>query len=430
MALYETITEDGERRIKFNFHRGQLEAWDSEQRFTFVISGTQGGKTCFGPWWLYREIYGPDGCGDGDYLAVTASYDLFKLKMLPETRIVFEDLCEVGRWWAGDKVMELKDPVTGEFHAKRADDPMWGRIVLRSASAGGELESSTAKAAWLDECGQDDFTLEDWEAVQRRLSLAQGRVLGTTTPYNLGWLKGEIQDAWEDGDPDINVVNFPSTLNPAFPQAEYDRMQAKMQDWRFNMFYNGLFTRPAGLIYGEFTSAMLVDAFDIPDAWTRYVGIDFGGANNAILWGAECPDDGRIYLYDEWLGGGMTAQDYADKMRENLPGDNYYAWGGSHGESQARRDWATGNVWIDEPAVSEVEQGIDRGTQIIKEDRLRAFRTLKGFRDEIGSYRRKLDDAGSPLEEIVDKRRFHRMDAYRYMAVGIIEQAGPWAAII
>ena len=66
------------------------------------------------------------------------------------------------------------------------------RIVLRSANAEGGLESLTGKAAVLDECGQDDFTLEAWEAIQRRLSLSRGRVLGGTTPYNLGWLKTQI----------------------------------------------------------------------------------------------------------------------------------------------------------------------------------------------------------------------------------------------
>ena len=101
--------------------------------------------------------------------------------MLPEMRTVYERVLGIGRWWAGDKVIELRDPKRG-FLAKRSDDPMWGRIILRSASAGSGLESATAKAAWLDECGQDNFVLEDWNAVQARLSLHEGRCLGTTTP--------------------------------------------------------------------------------------------------------------------------------------------------------------------------------------------------------------------------------------------------------
>jgi hypothetical protein len=424
-----TINETGE--VDLSFHPGQWRAWNSVSRFPFVIAGTQGGKTSFGPWWLLREIYDPDvGRGGGDYLAVTASYDLFKLKMLPELRTVFESVQNVGRYWAGDKVLELRDPATGQFHANRSDDPMWGRIILRSAQAGGGLEASTAKGAWLDECGQDDFTLEDWEAVQRRLSLAEGRALGTTTPYNLGWLKSQVYDPWTEGDPDFDVISFASTQNPAFPKREFKRVQRKMQDWRFGMFYEGRFTRPAGLIYASFTDEMLVDPFAIPDDWTRYTGVDFGGANNAILQAAEDPATEIIYIYDEWLGGGETSADYAERAR-GIPDEcESYAWGGAHSEGQARRDWGAAGFWIDEPAIRDVEQGIDRVTELIKGDRLRVFRTLKGFRDEIGSYKRKLDAAGDPLEEIENKRRYHRMDALRYMAVGIIEQAGPWVVLV
>lgn len=350
--------------------------------------------------------------------------------MLPELRMVFEILLQKGRYWAGDKVIELRDPDTGEFWATRSDDPMWGRIILRSAASGGGLEASTAKAAWLDECGQDEFPLTVWEAVQRRLSLAEGRVLGTTTPYNLGWLKTEVYDPWEEGDPDIDVISFPSTMNPAFPQREFDRVEARMQTWRFGMFYKGQFTKPAGLIYDCFTGDMLCDPFEIPDDWMRYVGVDFGGANTAILWAAEDPDTEKVYLFDEWLGGGETSTQYAERAKRNVPdGCESYAWGGAKSEGQARRDWGM-SFFVDAPLVTDVEPGIDRGTRLMNEDRLRVFRTLHGFRDEIARYKRKLDDAGHPLEEIEHKRRFHHMDAYRYMSVGITEQTGPWAVLL
>src|SRR5690606_16041801 len=52
------ITPDG--GLSLDFHPGQWDAWDSAKRFIFVIAGTQGGKTSFGPHWLYREIYHPE----------------------------------------------------------------------------------------------------------------------------------------------------------------------------------------------------------------------------------------------------------------------------------------------------------------------------------------------------------------------------------
>lgn len=399
-----------------SYHRGQWQALQSERRFVFVIAGTQGGKTSFGPWWLYREI---QRCGEGDYLAVTASYDLFKLKMLPEMRQVFERLLGIGRWWAGDKVMELRHPAQG-FLAQRADDPMWGRIILRSASAGGGLESATAKAAWLDECGQDDFSLDDWDAVQARLSLYEGRCLGTTTPYNLGWLKGEVYDRWADGDPDIEVVSFSSTLNPAFPRREYERRRRTMQDWRFAMRYDGQFTRPAGLIYSAFEPSMIVEPFPIPVGWQRIVGVDFGGANTAVVYLAEDPETDRWFVYEEQMTGDKTSAEYARDVLAHLPdGAPYRAYGGSKSEGQQRRDWADGGLALGEPVVADVESGIDRVVELIKSDRFRVFRSVRGLRDELGTYRRKLDNEGTPTDEIADKRRFHRLDALRYAVAGM-----------
>jgi len=174
------ILPDGKARL--HMHPGQLRAWDSERRFPFVIAGTQSGKTSWGPWWLHRETL---RCGDGDYLAVTATYDLFKLKLFPELSRVFCQLLRWGSYHATDRVIVSSDGKS--------------RIILRSADAEGGLESATAKAAWLDECGQEKFGLDAWEAVQRRLSLNQGRALGTTTPYNTGWLKTQVYDRWAKG---------------------------------------------------------------------------------------------------------------------------------------------------------------------------------------------------------------------------------------
>ncbi len=413
--------EDGQLRL--HFHPGQARAWRSDHRFVFVLSGTQGGKTSFGPWWLWREIYGGvnhPGRGAGDYIAGTASYDLFKLKMLPALRETFEHVLGVARYWSGDRVLELRDPQTGKFKAKRSDDPMWGRIILRSAEAGGGLESATAQAAWIDEAGQDAFSLEDWEAVLRRLSLAQGRVLATTTIYNLGWIKSEAYDRWTAGDPDFEFIQFASAINPAFPAAEYERARRTMPLWRFLMFYAGQFSKPAGLIYDcydEEAGGHLIDPFEIPPEWPRYVGIDFGGANTALLWVAEDPLKQVYYLYRESLEGGKTTAQHAQQAREWAKRENVVAWaGGAKGETQQRLDWHKEHVPVQEPRISDVEAGIDRVYALFQDHQLYVFKNCKGTRDELGTYKRKLDKNGQPTEEIEDKRKFHRLDALRYLA--------------
>jgi hypothetical protein len=388
-----------------------------------MLAGSQGGKTVFGPWWLNREI---DRCGQGDYLAVTTSYDLFKLKMLPEMKSVFERLLNRGRYWPGTKVIELRDPSNGQYWARRSEDSMWGRIILRSTQSESGLEASTAKAAWLDEVGQDDFTLANWEAVLRRLSIAQGRVLGTTTIYNLGWLKTEVYDRWMVGDKDFDIIQFPSVINPAFPAAEFERAKTSLPDWRFRMFYKGEFTKPTGLIYADFSDDLVVRPFKIPTSWTRVVGVDFGGANTCLVFFAQNPQDDVWYLYDEYLEGGKSTREHASHMvnvRNEDPDDTVYV-GGSLSEKQARRDWQEGGVSIIPPPFDNVEAGIDKVTQAIKTKKLRVFSTCKGWRDEVGTYRRQLDSDGAPSEKISEKRKFHRMDATRYAMSYLLGRGG------
>lgn len=337
-------------------------------------------------------------------------------------RQVFEHTLRIGRYWAGDKVIELANPETGKFEAQRSDDSMWGRIILRSASSEGGLESATGKAAILDEVGQDEWKLEDWEAILRRLSLSQGRICGATTLYNLGWLKSEIYDRWVEGDPDIDIIQFASTLNPAFPQSEFDRAKRTTQYWRFNMFYRGLFAVPAGLIYQGFGPEMLVDEFSIPDDWYRIVGVDFGGANTATVHLAENPDNGIWYAYRETLEGGLPTSQHVERQTENIGNAaDYEVVGGAKGESQQRDDWTDNGLYVECPIITDVESQIDKVTELISSNKFRVFRTLIGLRDEFGSYQRKTDASGNPTDEIQDKRKYHRLDALRYAGTKMVD---------
>lgn len=426
MTAPSIYTLDG-GAVNLHLHPGQYEAWNSEAREIAIISGTQGGKTSFGPWWLAREI---SRRGAGDYIAGTATYDLFKLKLLPELRQVFENVLRIGRWWAGDKIMELCDPDTGEFYGQRSDDPaMWGRVILRAASSPGGLESATALAAWLDEAGQDRFKLDAYEAVERRLALNEGRKLITTTPYNLGWLKQKIFD--RRGDPDVHVIQFPSTLNPAFPPAEFSRQRSKMQTWRFRMMYMGLFERPAGLIYDDFiddyreNGGHLVRPFAIPPEWPRYGGLDPGGAHVAKIYAARDPNLDIYYLYRESLTGGKTTAEHArEVLRWQQLGERYLGWWvGQPAESQQRRDFSyNGLPVVREVPFAGIEEGIDRVTQLLKEHRLYIFDTLEQTRDQFMTYARVLDENDTPTDKIRDKETYHLLDAIRYLAAGLTTQ--------
>ena len=412
MSLYQIVDD----KVRLTLHPGQTKAWDSDARFVFMLAGTQGGKTSFGPWWLWERI---KENGPGDYLAVTASFDLFKLKMLPEMRTIFERVLSVGRFWAGDKVIELKDMATGRFHAKASTDPMWGRIILRSAQSEGGLESATAKAAWLDECGQNNFPLRQWEAVLRRLSLHQGRALGTTTLYNRGWVKTQIYDRWKAGDPDYDVIQFASYVNPAFPRTEYERAERTLATWKLRMFYQGLFDKPAGLIYDCFDEDLhIINSFRIPRDWPRVVGIDPVGAVVTAIFLAWDDASQRLHWYDEYYGPyGKTTEEHANEVKKKAAeqGGPVVAWiAGAKSERQARLDWQAAGIPVIEPPISDVESGIDRVYGLFKGHWLVVHRSCKHSLAEIGSYSRVLDENDEATEVIQDKHDYHCCDGGRY----------------
>ena len=390
--------------VRLHLHPGQSRAWDAEERFVAVISGAQSGKTSFGGFWLSREIQRQ---GDGDYIAATASYDLFKLKMLPEMKYIFCTLMG-WQWIASDRVILSPNGKT--------------RVILRSASAEGGLESATAKAAWLDEAGMDEFRLSSFEAVQRRLALNQGRILITTTPYNLGWLKTEVYDRWTAGDPDYRVVNFKSIMNPAFPRAEYDRVKRTMAAWKFEMFYNGNFTRPAGMIFSDFDAALhVVDDFSIPPEWPRYVGVDPSGIHIGCVYIALNPATNCYYVYRCTLEERKPTREHTEAALKSVMGENVVLWtGGSGSEVQNRADWQEYGVPLREPTIDSVESGLDRIIELLKSKRMFMFKkAARLLVDEVGIYARETDDRGQPTEKIKDKETFHLIDALRYDVVGI-----------
>jgi len=71
-----------------------------------------------------------------------------------------------------------------------------------------------------------------------------------------------------------------------------------------------------------------------------------------------------------------------------------------------------------------VEAGIDRVIQLLKQHRLFIFDDCRGMLDEIRRYGRVLGAAGEPTEKIKDKDTYHRLDALRYVAVGVTEPMG------
>ncbi len=403
-----------------NLHPGQHRTFDSKARFVFMLAGTQGGKTEFGPIWMYREMQQK---GPGDYLAVSPSFPLQQKKLIPSYRNFFEYTLKIGEFLKGERVMTIHDLDGSEY-----------KLFFGSADNPDSLESATAKAAHLDEIGQDSFRLESWEAVLRRLSIHQGRVLGTTTLYNLGWLKHEVYDRWERRDPNYDVVQFDSIENPVFPRDEYERAKNTLPAWKFDLFYRGRYARPAGMIYSDYDEKVhLIPPFELPVEFPRYVGIDPGAVHTALIWIAEDIQKKAYYIYHSSLEGGKTTKEHASKAAQFAKTERVIKWtGGAKSEEQFRMDWRAEGINVQEPPVSDVEMGIDRVIALFKQYQLFIFNNdeNRGLLDELGTYSRELDELGNPTEKIKDKEKFHILDALRYCCSSLKDGGNPITIMI
>ena len=403
--------QDGQT-LRFRFHKFQKMAMRAKERFLLLLGGTQSGKTSFGPIWLHREILLR---GAGDYLVVTPSYPLLKTKALPEFERYFKHTLKLGEYNKADKVFTFSEAGEVSMFGSVQDDRT--QIFFRHAQDPDALESATAKAAWLDECGQGKFKLGSFEAVMRRLSLHMGRVLMTTTPYNLGWLKQKFWDVWEAGKAaveSIRVISFPSIANPSFPKAEYERARRDLPRWKFDMFYRAIFTRPAGMIYDCFDTAVhKVPSFKIPHEWRVYAGFDFGSTNTACVKIAEDIITGTWYVFSEYHNGKISVESHVKNIQASYPPLESY--GGAASEGDWRAEFGGAGIPIQKPPITSVEVGIERVFDAIKNRKLFFFDNVVNLLDEVSSYSREVDSDGEPTEKIAEKSTYHLLDALRYI---------------
>ncbi len=414
VKAFREISPDG--KLKVNFHSGQTRAWLSKKRYVAVFAGSQAGKTSFLPHWLDREIR---TCGPGDYLIGTSTFPLLDRKLLPEFLYVFGDLFHYGTYNDNKKIFT--------FHSKKTvkkktdyvlfpDSDIETKVFIGSAQNPESMESATVKAICLDECGMKMFKRETWEAVQRRGLINKARILFTTTLYTLGWLKTEIYDRGMKGDPDIDIIQFDSIENPAFPVDEYQRMKRTMPDWKFQMFHRGRYSKPAGLIYDVLSENDIMEPFEIPANWPRFVGHDFGPVHTVALWKAYDPSTGTFYTYRDYSVGGLSTFEHVTNWIELSKGERIASrMGGSLTEEGWRGDFTQAGWRIEKPLDGNVESGIMRVYGFEKLHKSKVFRTCQNYLSEKQSYSRELDDNYNTTEKIEDKSIFHFMDAERYM---------------
>lgn len=403
--------------IRLALHTGQIVALQAREQHIFVIAGTGGGKSIFAPRWLYREIekHQHEPVETQSYLVFAPSYKVLKRATLPAYIRLFHAM-RLGVFKRGDLVYELRNGAKVYFGS--CDNPE-------------SLEGLHVRAAHGDEIGQNSVSLEVWETIRRRLAFFGGRFLGTTTPYNLGWLKQHVVDPFRRGAAaGLRVIGFPSTANPMYPRDEFEKARATLPRWKFRMFHLGEFERPEGLIYDVFDEDRhLVDPFPIPVMWSRYAGQDFGLKHpNATVFGALDPrpyPNDVLYLYAEYRMSERSTSEHVKEIKHRAGGTLKKMWADPR-SVQLIADYKAAGLPAEKGVAGpgDVKAGIIEVYSRLKDNaddgrpRMRIFRgLLPGWQDEAERYEWAKDAGGNATDKPVEYAD-DLMDGTRYLCMG------------
>jgi len=402
------VTATSQQRIEIEPIYGQASLLVDYQASTLAaIAGTGGGKTVLGYWWLYDRMQLYPGYAWG---LAEPTYQMLAKIIINSPDPKRPDIITWLKWHGFQPHYKAVDRIV---------ETRYGKIYLGSADNPDTLQGAAVKGYWLDEAGM--MSLIAYQTAQQRTALFDGQIILTTTPYNRGWLKTEVADK-ADGDR-IHVEKWRSIDNPKFPAHVYYAMQNDMSPHRFRMMFDAEFERPVGLIYDSFDDTKCVIApFRIPKTWPRYVGMDFGGVNTAVIWYARALSSrppiprGALVGYREYLAGNKSASGHVIDLRALSKGEEIVRKvGGAGSEGQWRREFMEAGWHVQAPKVTEVEVGIDRVYGYHAKDMIYYFNTMTGILSEKADYRRKLDDNMLPTEAIENKEKYHRLDGERYI---------------
>jgi phage terminase large subunit len=120
----------------------------------------------------------------------------------------------------------------------------------------------------------------------------------------------------EDRNPDYSTHIAPTKLNIHLPPDFYMSTARSRPKWWIERYLNGSFSYAEGAVYMDFMEHV-VEPFKIPKHWEHIGGSDFGIRDKTVLlMGAIDPDDGTVYIYDEYYKGVLTVPQHAKKMVE------------------------------------------------------------------------------------------------------------------
>ena len=285
------------------------------------------------------------------------------------------------------------------------------------------------------------FYIDQAEEVSEEVFLTLlGRLRAVSTPQC--WITGNpLGHNWvwhrfiHDPVPGNIMFNAKTEENKAnLPDGYIDSLKKNYNEIWVNRYLYGSWDAFEGQIYPDFEPSIhVVSDFNPDPAWRRFIAIDHGRTNpTAVLWGAVDNDD-KIWIYREHYEAGQDA-DYHCRAIKAYQGEGRYETyviDPSTGPGKKDDPETIGNRYrqMNIPVIganNDVQGGIDKVTEYIKNNKLLITRSCENLRRELVNYqweqpsasRMDLNTPEKPL-----KKDDHAVDSLRYMVGEVVRSA-------
>jgi len=317
-------------------------------------------------------LSGPAGTGKSrgnleyiNYLAMT--YPGSRHLMVRKTR---RSLTESGMVTFEQKVIHPAQGVRWKTSMQQYQYPNGSVLAVGGLDKPSKIMSSEWDTIYFQEATEG--TEEDWESCSIRLRNGKTplqQMLGDVNPGPAShWIRQralEQRVALLDTRHEDNPVLFDDRGQITEEGKRYLGRLDQLTGVRYKRYRLGLWVSAEGMIYEDTwePARNIIDRFDIPLAWPRYIAVDFGYTNPfACLWAAQDPD-GRLYIYRQLYKTRTLVEDHAQTIK------HYSRWGEKGGDPLPRaiicdhdaEDRATLErhlVLATTPAVKNVSSGI------------------------------------------------------------------------
>lgn len=248
----------------------------------------------------------------------------------------------------------------------------------------------------------------------------------------------------EDSRKNFKMIVAPSTENKHLPSGYVEQLLSTYSKERIQRDIMGSFDSFEGMIYDDFSRQKhVIEPFEIPQNWSKIMGLDHGYTNpTAMLW-AAIDHDGSVYIYRELYKRETLIKDLCAEMRSlvgctpsNPRGTEKIDAIYIDPSTKARRgqtgvsDFSTYLEYLPDylPLVlaqNDVSSGIDRVKTYLRDNpktkkpRLFIFSNCVNLIEEIGEYRwaelSSTQEGTKNQKEEPRKYNDHACDALRYL---------------